>query len=246
MVCCFNTRVCKISLPVISGLNILLAVLIGMPNVLADDNWQHDATAWQTVDLVIPVNERWAITNQWQHRLNDNWTQHDTSQIWLGIERKLTDKLIFRVGGAVMPTYRPPDNWEARIWQQFGYKQPLPKEGELELRFRNEQQFVEGAHAPANRIRTLAGVNYPIPKLKKWRVHLTEELFIDAYGVVGGTQPGVTENRVQITVERQLSETASLEIGYLNIMDFNTPGQDVMEHALVTQLNLRPTFLMKR
>lgn len=216
------------------------SLLFVLPSYSDSQVVRHDLAAWQTVDLVVPISERWAVTTQWQHRLENNLTQHDTSQIWLGLARKITPNITARIGGAVMPTYRPPDNWEARLWQQLQYKKVLANNLQLTWRARNEQRFIEGTHAPENRLRQLVGVVLPIPRYPKWFVRLQEEVFIDVYGVVGGTQSGVTENRIQATVGRLLNDAMTLEVGYLNVLDVNTSRPHGLSHAIVTQMNIRP------
>lgn len=124
---------------------------------------------------------------------------------------------------------------EGRLYQQLSYDHSL---GPLRLsdRLRLEQRFLAAAPSGVSwRIRNQVRGAWGLGSERRVSLILADELFFDLNTVPGGPQAGFDQNRAFLGVGLKLTDSFTLEVGYLNVFN-RRPGADadVMLHILST------------
>ncbi|WP_448517947.1 DUF2490 domain-containing protein [Rhodoflexus sp.] len=218
--------------------------LLGVIFLLVAAAYAQDGTlgSWNTINIRYAYNLRLSFFGEAQLRslrFYDHFHYHEYKggfiyraypNVYAGLAVGKYDT--YGEGGDFV---RPKNNSEVRLWPHLSLMQAI---GQLriEQRYRMEMRFTQFGYR--NRFRYRLGAAYPFGNTergyKPYQFSITNEIFFT------DREPYFERNRLAFTLNRRLSQQASLQIGYLHQFDYrinDETGRDFLQIGLFIELS---------
>jgi hypothetical protein len=133
--------------------------------------------------------------------------------------------------------FNPTSRNESRTYEQVNYRHAVPG-GNIWVRNRLEQRYIEDAHGAANWNRTLVQYTHPLKNHPDWSVSGGAEALVQLYGVGKGPNGGLDQTRTQLTLNHDINKHVRVEGGYMLLWHHDpTVGKpDLLNHVILTQV----------
>jgi len=200
-----------------------------------------DLGSWNIISLKYNINQKWNIFGEAQVRSLKFYNQFHYYEYKGGIEYRVHQNIKLTLAAGDYDTYKEGGNFvlpknkdEFRIWPQIVLIQSVGK-FKIEHRYRGEFRFTsDGYH---NRFRYRLGLSYPFGKEKNsyqpYQINVSNELFF------ADKEPYFERNRLLFALNYRVSNTASVQIGYLHQFDYkinDETGRDFMQIGLFIEI----------
>jgi hypothetical protein len=193
--------------------------------------------SWNIINLKYSLNPKWSLFAEGQLRslkLYDNFHYYEYKG---GLDFKANKNLKISLGAGSYQTYReggnfviPKNNDEFRLWPQLVLFQSIGR-FKIEQRYRTEMRFTSNGYR--NRFRYRLGISLPFGRseneVKPFQLSISNELFFT------DNEPYFERNRLLFALQYKVSESTSLQIGYLHQFDYkinDETGRDFLVAAL--------------
>lgn len=182
-----------------------------------------------------PTNWQYAIDGQLRHSNQDSGS--NTYLLRPAVGYVLQNNVSLRAGYARVDL--DPDNGstrhENRWWQQAAWT-PLRWEwGTLSLRSRLEFRFIEGSNDTGARFRQQVQLTAPI-RNSDLSLILSLEPFVNLRGTDWGATGGIDQNRTYAGIRMPITDSLSLEAGYLHQYIRRAGVDDAVNHVGVLHM----------
>jgi Protein of unknown function (DUF2490) len=218
----------------------LLCGWLSLWSLLAIADTQEDGRFWLNINAVgkLPA-EGWHWYAELQPRWRHEGSEFDQLLIRPAVYYALNDRSSVWLGYAHVNTHPAGRSSfeENRLWQQYLHNFEPIYDVKIQSRTRLEQRWLENSDDTGYKLRQLVRLTTHSslhPKLT-WVVY--DEYFINLNTTDYGARKGFDQNRAFIGVNWALSQTARVEVGYLNQF-VNGRNVNAENHVLSTTLNL--------
>jgi len=206
-----------------------------------------DLGSWNIISLKYNYNDKLSFLGEAQLRSLKFYNNFHYHEFKAGINYKVLSNLRLTLAAGKYDTYqeggdfiKPKNNDEFRIWPQMVITQSL-KRIKVEQRYRAELRFTSDGYR--NRFRYRLGVSYPFGENnddgdKPFQVSVSNELFFT------NREPYFERNRLFISFNYKVSQSTSVETGYLHQFDYqinDETGRDFLVLGLLLDLYGRRT-----
>lgn len=202
----------------ILSLSIILFVF-HLQNVCAQS---FDLGSWNVVNVKYNASKNVSVFGEAQLRSLKFYTHFHYYEYKGGLDYKIHPSVKLTLGIGSYQTYReggnfilPKNNDEIRLWPQLTLTQKVNSLW-VEQRYRMEMRWTSNGYR--NRFRYRVGVFYPFGMdrngYKPYQVGMSNELFFT------DNEPYFERNRMQLTLNRKLSASTTLQVGYLHQFDY--------------------------
>lgn len=206
----------------------------------------NDLQSWNAIVLEVPMNKRFNFYLDVQPRIGDDVTQLNKLVVRPAIHYKLNDNVMIGQGFSWQPRVTPVFLNENRPYQDIIYRKGF-KRVRLTLRARTEERMINGTSGASIRERFLVRLNFPMGEKEKWGFIAANELFVNLNSVPVGPKGGLNQERLYYGVYRHLTETVTLEFGYMFNPIFNDyPNEYFIRHDILITLNINLDKSLKR
>jgi hypothetical protein len=228
----------KIACPIVIVLT-MLALFI-MPNARAE---HVTSGSWNTVAVTltpIKATPKLKLYLEGQARLqtNEPTTPLDRTLVWAGAGYQVTPKTSVWTGYAWTPTYNAHFKTENRLWHQVLHVEH-PKGGELLLRGRLEERFIEGLPNTLVWVRGLTRYTRDFSDKHKMYWAVQNEILVNANASGKKNPVGYNQDRAYIGVGRHINKHVNAEVGYMAVFARKSHGTDTLEHVLMMNVTIR-------
>lgn len=225
---------------------LLLVVLLSLVKVsplLAQRQLTKQGLYWLRYYNIVNFNKQWSWHNEFDTRhffvnsRHHNFIMHTRLAYkpndWLNLATALTYSLQRPHDPHTTPR---PGIQEFRPWQEINLNQSLPRALVLSYRLRTEERFIsthtghfDGSYNFLFRHRHRVQFAYPV---KKWDVsfRISEEFFY--YFTQGNPFNNWDQNRFYVSVDKKLSPSFAVELGYMNIRQAGRGTNQLLERNI--------------
>lgn len=208
-----------------------------LPVRAADEVIETDKGYWAPITLRMPVYKRLEAYFEVQPRFQSTALKNISESILRpGLGLRLTKNLAVFAGYYWSSRFNEELDYDNRIWEQVSHSKKLGRWG-IQNRFRLEHILPKDDVGKATRLRHQLRVTYDIPKTKLY-LAASEEPFFFLNSQENGPKQGFNQNRLTIAIGRRLNKYVRAEVGYLNQYRNNRGRPDLMNHVLVTAVNI--------
>jgi hypothetical protein len=212
-----------LSLPVV-----IAGALAAAPAAASEEDFEF----WLNPSIEAQLDGDTSVEFEAAQRLRDSAEgRPDTYYFRLWLKQDISEE--FTLGGAVERRINDGGRDETRIMQQLA-----GSHGILKTRLRLEQRFVEGADRMGLRLRSRAGLEFPIGAGGKLTGGADAELFWVLRSPAVGGADGLTAVRATAGFEYEVSDRLTLGLAYLRQQDITRGGPDTVGHAPLVELSL--------
>ncbi len=208
------------------------------PSIVDDE----DAQLWMQFNSQIPVTRTWTLVLEGQPRWNQNVTHFDQVVLRGGIGARLTSAVQVGAAYAFIPRRTIIGTvYEHQTYEQVQILLPRLAGWQPQLRFREDQRYLAEWGDTAHRAREQLRISRPLPARADWRLILYEEAFFNLNHTVRGPARGVDQFRLYSGLQRPLSGSLWVEVGYM-FQDVRTLGDRPhrQSHNAMVQFQFRP------
>lgn len=212
------------------------------------DGLTNDSGLWTQIDsniglgVIDPKLDKFRFIATGEARFFDDFSRYGQGIIRFMPGYQINDNMSFFMGYTWFANTLPNHTslYEHDINQAFNWASATDW-GKLATRTMLEYRFVEHDSQMAMRLRQRVRANYRLPAIHP---HLTlvgwEEAFINLYSVDWGPKSGLDQNRAFAGLGWQFDETNHyrMEVGYLNQYIHRRNRDDLMDHMLLTSLQI--------
>jgi hypothetical protein len=175
-----------------------------------------DGQIWVQVLAIGALSANWRSHVEAQPRVMDNGSELGLSIVRTAIGRQVTPRLSLWLGHAWVPrTLGEGVQHEQRIFQQLLVTTPLPGEWATTTRLRVEQRWLDPWADASHRVRLLVRAQKPIGTSRASSVIVYDEAMYTLDATVLGPGKGFDRNRLAALFGRRLSQSISIETGYI-------------------------------
>jgi uncharacterized protein DUF2490 len=213
------------------------------------DNLINDSGLWTQIDsninlgIIDPKLNKWRLISTGEARFFDDFSRYGQGIIRVMPGYQLTDQisLFFGYTWFANTLKNHTSLYEHDINQAFNWASPTDW-GKLATRTMLEYRFVQHDSQMAMRLRQRVRANYQLPAIHP---HLSlvgwEEVFINLYSVDWGPKSGLDQNRAFVGLNWQFDQASHyhMEVGYLNQYIHRSYKDDLIDHMLLTSLQIR-------
>lgn len=208
----------------------LLAAAAAMPAAAQ----QHDAQAWEQLNVVVPIAPRWRATLEQIARVSDRQGGLYTTEYGVLLGRRLGKALELGIGYRHVGYHngnRAPD--EDRLRQQL-----VLTTGRFAGRLRLDERFSPRGGQIGFRIRPLLRYNLPLGP-DRVALFASHESFFLPNGTRWGQRAGYERMRNILGIAFPIGRAVTADVGYLNQLRWARGGAPAqMDHALNVQLTV--------
>jgi hypothetical protein len=197
--------------------------------------------SWNILNVQYKWNERYSALAETQLRSLRFYDDFHYYEFKGAVTYKAMPGLRLTLGSGRYVTYlpggdfvRPKANDELRIWPQLVHDATFGRL-RIEHRYRMELRFTSNGHR--NRFRYRLGASYPFGALKggerPFVLSASNELFFT------DREPYFERNRAQVSINRRLTPTWALQLGYLHQFDYrinDESGRDFLVVGVYVEL----------
>lgn len=230
--------------------NAICGLLLGLSSSsLHAEDWIDDSGLWSQIEGIIkletldPKFDRFRLWFTGEARFFEDFDRFSQGVVRFVPGYQFSDNIALFFGYTWQPTVlangdtiHEHDINQAMTWSR------ATDWGSLSMRTMIEWRFVNHDSQMATRLRQKVRTNYQLTDITP---HLSliawEELFLNVYSVDWGPESGFDQNRVFAGLGWQFDQKGhyTFEVGYLN-QYLSRPGQDnLMNHMLLTSLQIR-------
>lgn len=159
------------------------------------------------------------------YRAGLGYSLDNENSFWVGADYLVTRNLV------------PEDVNTSGIWQQYLYKSHY-EEFKYLFRARFEQLLISSANYLTLRARIMVRGSYPISESKKWSVIGFNEYFQNLNGDGVVENASLIQNRAFAGFGYKVTESANIELGYMNQFIHSSQRDDFMANVLLASLVL--------
>lgn len=207
---------------------------------------RQDFRLWTNLTAIIDLGRldaglsRLRLWIEVQNRFRDLAEDEDLDQVLVrsGLGYQVTERFTVWTGYGYTPSFTEADKVvnEHRLWQQLLWSAGYAL-GDVTIRTRLEQRFIEGAEHTAWRYRQLVRFSRPLARELPLSLVLWDEAFVHLNSASPAIRAGFDQNRAFAGLGWQVNRPARVEVGYLNQF-LDTPTLHRIHHILSLNLFL--------
>jgi hypothetical protein len=179
--------------------------------------------SWSILNANVKLNEKWAVFAEGQIRSLKFYDDFHYYEVKGGVQYNLDKNFSVAIAGGSYNTYSPGGSFEdpklsdeERLWEQLTMKQYFQRV-KFEHRYRAEQRWTQTGFRHRFRYRINAVV--PLGKQRQvvagvWYLNFSNEIFFT------NQAPYFERNRFFMGVGRKMTETLTLQTGYMQQFDY--------------------------
>lgn len=200
-----------------------------------------DLGSWNILNIKYKINEKWNVFGELQIRSLKFYKNFHYHEYKAGVNFKAHQNVTLTLAAGDYDTYKeggnfikPKNNDEFRVWPQITLLQPVGK-FKIEQRYRAEFRFTSDGYK--NRFRYRLGISYPLKnnrqEYKPYLLSLSNEIFFT------DREPYFERNRILLSLAQRISNTFSMQIGYLHQFDYkinDETGRDFLQMGFYIEL----------
>ena len=209
------------------------------PLTLASQTKMH-AKWWASSYLTgkFKDHEKWRYAIQPELRFIDDKYKFNQALLTASIGYQTTEYVTLWLGANRTYTEESEGNsrQEYRLWQLVSWDVLPTTTYILSNRARLEERKLFSSSALAIRARDMLVASIPAFASERYRLIISDEVFLNLNRPGWVTDKFFAENRAAIGVRTALTQQTALEIGYLNQYQFSTPNQ--MSNVIYSELNV--------
>jgi len=192
---------------------VLIGWLIAAAPVFAQD--LQDGQVWVQVLGIGALSTNWRSHIEVQPRVMDDGSELGLTILRTALGRQVTPRLSIWLGHAWVPrSLGEGVQHEQRIFQQLSMTRPVPGRWATTTRLRIEQRWLDPWTDASHRVRLLVRGQRPIGTSRASVIVYDEAMYtVDATTL--GPPQGFDRNRLAALLGRRLSQSASIETGYI-------------------------------
>jgi Protein of unknown function (DUF2490) len=199
---------------------ILLLIAIALLYPLSALAENSDWMLWNRLSLqkTIPCLSDTTLLIDLHQRSADHMQKHERFIVRPSISTGINQNLIATFGYDFIPLYLTADfdekhRNEHRTWEQLNYRQ-LTRNGQVNLRWRQEQRYIDKESEVSHRSRLQWGIAHPLDDHGALALNFTQEIFYTHNEVSAGPKQGYDRFRTVIGPSYTLANIR-YDVGYL-------------------------------